>query len=64
MPFGRKEAYAKEVVKANLERLAHLNKSMRLPNANKSFTYSRKLASSKFFLTLAVGYECFSVDKI
>jgi len=24
MPFGRKEAYAKEVMKANLERLAHL----------------------------------------
>jgi hypothetical protein len=26
MPFGRKEAYAKEVMKANLERLAHLIK--------------------------------------
>jgi len=26
IPFGRKEVYAKEVMKANLERLAHLIK--------------------------------------
>jgi hypothetical protein len=52
VPFGRKEVYAKEVMKANLERLAHLIKVCNFLMQTKVYLFWKKHQSDIFSLSV------------
>ena len=58
IPFGRKEVYAKEVAKANLERLAHLIKVCGFLMQTKAFVFWK--GSFCVGDVCIVGLTCFS----